>query len=470
MALINDTLRLRDLDPSFLSRYNLMGPRYTSYPTAPQWTQAVGAAELKKHLAGQREESARRPLSIYVHIPFCIERCSFCACNVIATPKMEAVSEPYLDLVEREAELWSRSLRPESTSVIQFHLGGGTPTYLSSPQLTRLHSILASRFNLAPGAEQSIEIHVTWTSDEQLETLARLGFNRISLGVQDFSEWTMDAIGRRQTYERTREVIAKCRALGFSGINIDLIYGLPRQSAKSFAETIGRVIELRPDRLALYNFAYLPARQPNQRGIDPKTLPDAAEKFRIFLEAHDRFVGAGYRYIGLDHFALPDDELSVAFDRGTMQRNFMGFTTRAGADLVGMGVSGISSIAGLDTQNHKKLKAYERALNAGDFPVERGLLLSSDDLIRRDVIVAIMCRDSIDKREIEQKHGIRFDEYFADELARLAPLANDELLHLDSNAIRLTFLGRLFARNVAMVFDAYLKKPDAKNVMYSRTL
>ncbi|MEN6627591.1 MAG: oxygen-independent coproporphyrinogen III oxidase [Candidatus Sumerlaeia bacterium] len=469
MALINDTLRLRDLDPSFLSRYNLIGPRYTSYPTAPQWTEAVGAAELRRHLETQRERGAGRPLSIYVHIPFCIERCSFCACNVIATPKRRAVSEPYLDLVEREAGLWSRSLSRERP-VVQLHWGGGTPTYLSPPQLERLHAILAERFNIAADAERSVEIHVSWTSDEQLETLARLGFNRISLGVQDFSERTMAAIGRRQSLERTREAIQACRALGFGGINFDLIYGLPHQTAESFGETVERVIEMRPDRLALYNFAYLPAKMPNQRAIDPKTLPAGAEKFRIFLEAHDRFVNAGYRYIGLDHFALPGDELARAFDGGTMQRNFMGFTTRAGADLVGMGASGISSIAGLDTQNHKKLKAYERALNANEFPAERGLMLSKDDLIRRDVIGAIMCRDVFDKGEIERKHGIRFDAYFAEELARLAPLAADELLSMGGDAIRLTFLGRLFARNIAMVFDAYLKKPDAKNVTYSRTL
>lgn len=469
MALINKTLRLRDLDPAFLDRYNLIGPRYTSYPTAPQWTEAIGAAALRKHLRMTRADCAGRPVSIYVHVPFCIERCSFCACNVIATPKMDAVSEPYLATLEQEAALWAEHMDP-TRPVVQFHLGGGTPTYLAADQLARLHEIVSRRFRLAPDAEQSIEIHVTWTSDEQIEALARLGFNRISLGVQDFNARTAAAIKRRQDFARTRDVVETCRALGFSGINFDLIYGLPQQTAESFGETIDRVIELRPDRLALYNFAYLPSRQPNQRAIDPATLPDGAEKFKIFLAAHDRFVSAGYRYIGLDHFALPEDELSRALDGGTMQRNFMGFTTRAGADLIAMGVSGISSIAGLDVQNHKKLRPYERAIDVGEFAVERGLMLTRDDLIRRDVIAAIMCRDVIDKGEIETRFNIRFDDYFADEIARLAPLAADELLAIDANSIRLTFLGRLFARNVAMIFDAYLKKPGAKSVTYSRTL
>ncbi len=469
MGHINDTRRLRDLDPRFLERYDLIGPRYTSYPTAPQWHEGVGAGELGAHLERLREGGSHRPLSIYAHLPFCIERCSFCACNVIVSSKMEAVSEPYVRQLEREAGLWAGRLdiaRP----VAQLHWGGGTPTYLTPDQLRRVHAIISRRFQLAADAEQSIEIHVSWTSDEQLETLRELGFNRISMGVQDFNEQTMAAIGRRQTIARTREVIGKCRALGYEGINVDLIYGLPHQTAETFAATVDEVMALRPDRLAVYNFAYLPGRLAHQRAIDPATLPAGPEKFRILLEAHDRFVGAGYRYIGMDHFALPEDELARAYDEGTMQRNFMGFTTRAGADLVGMGVSAISSIDGLDTQNVKKLPAYERALAAGEFPVERGLALSGEDLLRREVIMAIMCRDRIEKRRIERAFGISFDEHFAGELGQLEPLVADELLTVAGDEIALTFLGRLFARNIAMVFDEYLQKPNAKQATYSRTL
>ncbi len=469
MAHINETRRLRDLDPEFLERYNLIGPRYTSYPTAPQWNEAIGDAELRAHLERLRAAGSRKPLSVYVHLPFCIEHCTFCACNVIISPRMEAVSEPYVHRVEQEARLWAAAI-DVARPVVQLHWGGGTPTYLTSEQLRRVHALVARRFQLAPEAEQSIEIHVSWTRDEQLETLAELGFNRISMGVQDFNEVTQQAIRRRQTYERTRQVIEKCRALGFRGINVDLIYGLPHQTPRTFADTVDKVLELRPDRLAVYNFAFLPGRMAHQREIDPATLPSGPEKFQIFLEAHDRFVGAGYRYIGMDHFALPDDELAVAYDEGTMQRNFMGFTTRAGADLIGMGVSAISSIAGMDVQNVKKLPQYDRALDDGLFPIERGLMLSEDDLIRRDVIAALMCRDHIDKSRIERRHGIRFDEYFSDELRRLEPMVRDELLTVAGGTIDLTFLGRLFARNIAMVFDAWLTRPDAAKVTYSRTL
>ena len=467
MEHINQTRRLRDLDRRFLERYDLVGPRYTSYPTAPHWNGSVGDAELRARLEGLGPAGPERPLSLYVHLPFCIERCAYCACNVIVAPRPEAVSESYVRRLEREASLWTAHLdiaRP----VGQLHWGGGTPTYLNADLLRRLHAIISRRFLLAPDAEQSIEIHVTWTTDEQLRTLADVGFNRVSMGVQDFNEATVAAIGRRQTIERTAEVINRCRGLGFKGINVDLIYGLPHQSVESFAATIDVVLGMRPDRLAVYNFAYLPGRMEHQRRIDPAALPSGAEKLGILLEAHDRLVGAGYRHIGMDHFALPGDELARAAEEGTMQRNFMGFTTRAGSDLVGMGVSAISSIDGLDAQNFKDLASYEQALEAGRFPIERGLALGGEDLLRRDVIQAIMCRDRIDKETIEQRHGISFDTHFAEELARLGPMVEDELLNVSGETIELTFLGRLFARNIAMVFDQHLAR--SRPVTYSRTL
>jgi oxygen-independent coproporphyrinogen-3 oxidase len=332
--------------------------------------------------------------------------------------------------------------------------------------------LIANRFNLVPEAEQSIEVHVTWTSDEQLRVLAGLGFNRISLGVQDFNERTQQAIRRRQTYQRTRQIVEQARALGFGGVNVDLVYGLPYQTFATFADTIEKVLELRPDRLALYNFAFLPGQLARQRAIDPASLPRGEEKFRIFLEAHDRFTAAGYRYIGMDHFALPEDELARAFDEGTMQRNFMGFTTRAGADLLGLGVSAISSLNNLYAQNVKKLSRYREALQAGRFPTERGLLLSRDDLVRREVIGGLMCRDHVDKRRIEARYGIEFDLYFWSEIEHLQPMVKDELLLLTADALDLTFLGRLFVRNIAMVFDGYLNRPHPGKgpIPYSRTL
>ena len=471
MALINDTRRLRDLDPQFLARYNLIGPRYTSYPTAPEWSEAIGPEETRRHWAALREEGAGKPLSIYLHVPFCLERCAFCACNVIVSPHPERVSESYLELLEREVELYAGLIGRERP-VVQFHWGGGTPTYLKSDEIRRAHDLVARRFPMAEGVEKSIEVHVTWTSDEQLRTLAELGFNRLSLGVQDFSEATQRAIRRRQTYEQTRHIIELARELGFTGINFDLIYGLPHQTPATFGDTIERVLGLRPDRLAIYNFAFLPGRMHHQRVIDPAALPKGEEKFKILLEAHDHLVGKGYRYIGMDHFALPEDELARAFDEGTMQRNFMGFTTRAGADLLGLGASSIGSVTNLYAQNVKKLTDYRALLEAGRLPVERGMRLSADDLLRRDVIAGLMCRDRVDKREIEARHGVNFDQYFASELERLQPMIADELLEAHGDALALTFLGRLFVRNIAMVFDAYLNRPKQgkEQVVYSRTL
>lgn len=469
MASTDRPIRLADLDPAMLERYDLTGPRYTSYPTAPEWDASVGPAETRAHLADQPRDPTR-PLSLYVHVPFCHERCTFCACNVIVSRSPGRVSEPYLDLLERELDLLA-GLVDTRRPVVQLHLGGGTPTYLTAGQLRRLHRAVAGRFRLAPAAEQSIEIHVTWTSEEQIVALADLGFNRLSFGIQDFNPVTMAAIGRRQSYDHSRLLVETARAAGFTGLNLDLIYGLPHQSAESFAPTLERTLELGPDRLALYNFAYLPARMPHQRRIDPASLPSGPEKLRTFLTAHDRLTAAGFRFIGMDHFARPGDELARAFAEATMQRNFMGFTTRAGADLLGLGVSSISNVDGMYAQNEKKLSRWRAGLEAGRLPTARGRRLTAEDRLRRDVISALMCRDRLEKRSIEAAHGIRFDEHFAAELARLEPLAADGLLRLGPDALELTFLGRLFVRNIAMVFDAYLaRRRGDDRPMFSKTL
>lgn len=471
MALVNETERLRDLDPSFLKRYDLVGPRYTSYPTAPEWTEAVGPAEFTRHLDQVRADWRGRPLSVYLHIPFCEEHCTFCACNVIISPKGREVSDPYLAQLEREIEIHSLH-NDRERPVTQFHWGGGTPTYLQSDQLRRVHEMIASRFNLQRDCEKSIEIHVSVTTDEQIGTLADLGFNRISMGVQDFNERTQRAINRIQSFERTRDITKLSRTLGFKGINYDLVYGLPYQSLETFSDTIDRVIDLRPDRIALYNFAFLPERLSHQRVIDPASLPSGEEKFRIFLEGHDRFRSAGYRYIGMDHFALPDDELSIALDGGSLQRNFMGFTTRAGTDLIAMGVSSISSVTNVFAQNVKKLTRYTQALEEGVLPTERGFVLSPDDELRRRVIGDLMCGNRLDKRAINEAFGIDFDHYFMEERARITPMIEDELMIDAKGAIELTFLGRLFVRNIAMIFDAHLTKKlaEGRKQLFSRTL
>lgn len=470
MASANEARRLREVDPEFLKKYDTAGPRYTSYPTAPEWNASVGPEEFRSHLARMREEHVTRPLSIYLHLPFCEEHCTFCACNVIISTRGREVSDPYLARIEREFALHDPHRDPDR-EVTQFHWGGGTPTYLDCEQIRRLHAMVTSRYRFSEDCEQSIEVHPPVTSDEQMHTLADLGFNRLSMGVQDFNERTQRAINRIQTFERTGELTTLARSLGFRGINFDLVYGLPHQTTETFARTLDQVIELRPDRLAFYNFAFLPGKLAHQRGIDPATLPSPAEKFEIFLEAHDRFLEAGYRYIGMDHFALPDDELAVARDAGTLHRNFMGFTTRAGSDMISLGVSSISFAGGVYAQNVKKLTQYAEAVDAGVLPVERGIRLSPDDHVRHDVIGDLMCRNTLSKSGIGRRHGIDFDEYFAEELESLAPFVEDGLMTIEGDSIGLTFLGRLLVRNIAMKFDAYLKKPGSGGgVTFSRTL
>ena len=290
------------------------------------------------------------------------------------------------------------------------------------------------------------------------------------MGVQDFNSKTQEAINRIQSYERTAEMIELARSLGFRGINCDLIYGLPYQTVETFTKTVGQILDLRPDRIALYNFAFLPRMLAHQRSIPEESLPPGPEKFRIFLRAHDLLVESGYRYIGMDHFALPDDELAVACDDGTMQRNFMGFTTRSGTDLIGMGVSAISFHGSMYAQNTKKLPKYREAVKRGELPVMRGHVLSPDDLLRADLITALMCRDRIDIRTLEKRHGIEFKEYFSTEIQRLEPLVEDELLQVTESTMELSFLGRIFVRNIAMVFDTYLARQQPGNPMFSRTL
>lgn len=471
MARANETERIGDIDRAFLKRYDIVGPRYTSYPTAPEWTEAVDDTVFRRHLEKVRADWQGRGLSIYLHLPFCEEHCTFCACNVIISPKGRAVSDPYLDQLEREIDMHAALNDPERP-VVQFHWGGGTPTYLDVEQLERTHEMVASRFNLLPHCEKSIEIHVSVTSDEQIRTLARLGFNRLSMGVQDFNKRTQEAINRHQSFERTRDITALARSLGFRGINYDLVYGLPYQTEATFSATLDRVFELRPDRIALYNFAFLPERLAHQRVIDPASLPDAEEKFRIFVEACDRFREEGYDYIGMDHFALPEDELARAFNDNSLRRNFMGYTTQAGTDLLGMGVSSISSVTNLFAQNVKKLTRYTAAIQDRRLPTERGFVLSKDDLIRQRVIQDLMCRRTLDKSAINREFGIDFDLYFEEELRNLEPMIQDELLTNEPDALQLTFLGRLLNRNIAMEFDAYFqaKRRAGSKQLFSRTL
>ncbi|NUP90626.1 MAG: oxygen-independent coproporphyrinogen III oxidase [Candidatus Sumerlaeia bacterium] len=462
---------LRALPAAFLERYNRPGPRYTSYPTAPEWTEKITGADLTDHLRSRSVAAPCAPLSIYVHIPFCEHRCRFCGCNAIATGHRE-ITAPYLDTLRMEMDLHARTLAEAGAAhrpVTQLHLGGGTPTYLGPAQLLELSASLRSRFQIAPDAEMSIEINPRVTSDDHLRALRLAGFNRLSLGIQDFHRPTQEIIERLQTVEETARLVDRARELGFESVNFDLVYGLPLQTAETFERTLDAVLDLGPDRVALYNFAYLPARLGHQRAIEPSLLPSGEVKFATLLAAHERFTASGYDAIGMDHFARAGDPLARARRERTMQRNFMGYTTQAGTDLLALGVSSISATDGLFAQNTKRLSTHRTALVRGELPVERGMTLSDEDRLRRTVITELMCHGVAVKSEIEAAHGVDFDEHFAGELTALAPMAADGLVVLRGDRVELTLLGIFFARNVAMVFDTYIRRPRA-TPLFSRTL
>jgi len=467
-----DTFRgLQDLPVEFLERYNRQGPRYTSYPTVPEWSDRVGEDEFLSQVREDASASPGAPLSLYFHIPFCKVRCLFCACNVIIARKDEA-ADPYLEAMDAEMGLVAQAMQPggeRRRPVVQVHFGGGNPNFLSPDQMARFVERIRAWFAVQEEAELSLEANPCNTSDEFLRTLAGLGFNRISYGVQDFHPKTQEAIGRIQSVETTRRVTERARELGFQGINYDLVYGLPHQTAGTFDQTLGKVIELGPDRIALYNFAYLPERLRHQRAIDANALPRGPEKFRILTRACQRFSEAGYEYIGMDHFARPEDSLAQARRARRLQRNFMGYTTQAGPDLYAFGVTSISMTDQVYVQNTKELAEYCGRVQARELAIERGIVLSTDDQIRRDVINELMCHSGIDRPTIEERYGIDFGSYFAAEVGQLPPFEQDGLLEQRDGRIECTLLGTIFVRNVAMLFDAYLNRSES-GASFSRTL
>lgn len=448
----------------FIEKYNRPGPRYTSYPTVPAWNNQFGAEEF--------ECSARahtgNPLSLYFHLPFCSSLCLFCGCTTVISKNHE-VSIPYLERLKREIDLIGSTVGAHN-KVEQMHWGGGTPTYLDAAQIEDLFNYIAARFTFAADAELGIEVDPRVTSEEQLRLLRRLGFNRISLGVQDFDATVQRLVRRIQPFDMVQRLFGYCRALGFDSINVDLIYGLPNQTTESFQDTIERVIELNPDRIALFSYAHVPQLKKQQSGL-ARFLPAGDEKFRIFAMAVNRFCAAGYRYIGLDHFARPDDELCRAQDERTLHRNFQGYTTRAGCDLYALGMSSISSLPDVYAQNWSDLLHYYEAIDSGKWPTMRGFRLSREDLLRREVISRILCHCVLIKSEIEAKFGIDFDSHFRSELEQLKALEQDGLVKLLPDRINIIGLGRVFIRNVAMVFDAYLSEQMNRQARpFSKTL
>ena len=451
----------------FLAKYNRPGPRYTSYPTAPVWNDAFGPDDLEKVHA--EAERAKTPVSLYMHIPFCESLCLFCACNVIIE-KDKTVAPPYLSILKREMERVSQGVSRDRP-VIQFHWGGGTPTYLTPAQIEDLFGFTREQFEFAPDAEIGIEIDPRVTSRQHLETLRKLGFNRLSMGIQDFHADVQKAIHRIQPFEMTRDLLFAARDLGFDSINVDLIYGLPYQTPDRFAHTVDQILELTPDRVALFSYAHVPWLK-KQQGSFAAHLPEGMEKFEIFRTGLLKFLEAGYLYIGMDHFAKPGDELAVSQQNRTLHRNFQGYTTKAGADLYGMGITAISGFQNAYAQNHRDIPSWERAVNSRGIATMRGYHLSNEDRLRRAVINRLLCHTVVIKDEISGEFGIDFDSYFADELRRLEPFRQDDLVLLDRGEIRATWLGRIFIRNLAMIFDPYLEKQQliSNKPLFSKTL
>lgn len=455
-----DTTTVPLLTPEMLARFDVPGPRYTSYPTADRFVEAYTAVQYRQALE-QRASAAgaiggrRAPLSIYVHIPFCESVCYYCACNKVITRHHERAGE-YLDALDIEIDLHTRLLGTEQ-SVSQLHLGGGSPTFLTDAELERLMKRLRESFRLAPGGEYSIEVDPRTVTPERLAHLARLGFNRLSFGVQDFDPDVQKAVHRVQPYDSVAALMKAARALGFESINADLIYGLPKQTPTSFARTLQQMSELRPDRIALYAYAHLPQRFKPQRRIDAAELPAARDKLAMLSGAISTFLGAGYDYIGMDHFALHADSLAVARRQGRLHRNFQGYSTQPDCDLLGLGVSAIGRVGATYSQNAKTLPEYYDALRHAQFPVVRGLALARDDLVRRAVIMALMCQGHVVFESIELSHLVDFRSHFAAELEQMQVLAEQGLVSVDPDGIRVTATGWYFVRGIAMAFDRYLQ-------------
>ncbi len=444
-----------------LSRLDVNGPRYTSYPTADRFVDAFTAENYRQALE-QRASGAgviAAPLSVYVHIPFCESVCYYCACNKVITRHHERAAE-YLDALESEIALHVAMLGA-GQPVSQLHFGGGSPTFLSDDELTRLMGSLRRAFRLVPGGEYAIEVDPRTVTPQRLEHLAQLGFNRISFGVQDTDPDVQKAVHRVQPWPAVQELVASARALRFESINVDLIYGLPKQTRDTFARTIEHVCTLQPDRIALYAYAHLPQRFKPQRRIHAPDLPAGADKISMLSHAITGFLNSGYQYIGMDHFARPDDALAVAKRQGRLHRNFQGYSTQPDCDLIALGVSAIGRMGATYSQNAKTLPEYYDAVRSGNFPVVRGIALSRDDLVRRAVIMALMCQGRLMYESIEVAHLIDFKAYFSRELEQLIPLADAGLVTLEADGVTVTPLGWYFVRAVAMVFDKNLQADKA---------
>jgi oxygen-independent coproporphyrinogen-3 oxidase len=446
-----------DFNADLIRRYDISGPRYTSYPTVNQFKDDITEDDYRRWARSSNEDPIPRPLSLYIHIPFCDTVCFYCACNKVVT-KDHSKAGVYLDHLNREIAMQA-ALFDKDRIVEQLHWGGGTPTFLANDEIRRLMAVTRQHFSLRTDdkGEYSIEIDPRSVDYDKLQVLREVGFNRVSLGVQDVNPGVQKAVNRIQDVELTREVTDQVRESGFKSINMDLMYGLPRQTLESFDKTLQAVVEINPDRLAVYNYAHLPTRFKPQRRINEADLPSADEKLHILQHTIDHLTGAGYVYIGMDHFARPEDELARAQGMGGLHRNFQGYSTHADCDLIGLGVSAISKVCDNYSQSVRELDRYYERIDAGELPLERGIELEADDLLRREIIDQLMCHFDLDVEALEKKWQFSFSKHFRSELQELTKMQKDGLLMLDRTFIKVLPAGRLLVRNVCMVFDRYLR-------------
>ena len=460
------------LTNNLLEKYSVSVPRYTSYPPAPEWTEDFKVEDFLDANALANENKS--PISLYFHLPFCESQCYFCACNVVISKKKSIIS-PYLEHIKKEIFNLSKLIN-KNRNVEQIHLGGGTPTYFNPQELKELFSAVKENFNISKNCEAGVEVDPRVTTHDHLKALSELGFNRLSMGIQDFDLKVQETINRIQPYSETEEIVSYSKGLGFNSINVDLIYGLPYQTKESFAKTIKLILKLNPDRIALFHYAHLPQLLNHQaKYILNESLPSSDTKIQIFQHAVQTLTDNGYVFIGLDHFAKPEDELTLARAKKTLHRNFQGYTIKAGCDLYGLGITAISNVQNTFAQNIKKLNPYYEVLDSGNIPVFRGIILNKDDILRREIIMKILCHGEVSIPEIEGKYNIKFDNYFQNELERLKEFENDGLItlvirHSSFVIIKVTNLGQFFLRNIASVFDYYLNNKNGKQKTYSKSI
>jgi oxygen-independent coproporphyrinogen III oxidase len=455
------------VDLGMLAKYDRPGPRYTSYPTAPNFSEKTGEKEYRAHIASDERSIENRDLSLYFHLPFCDTLCYFCGCNMMVTRRRDKIDR-YIDYLEKEIALL-RSLLGADRKVVQLHWGGGTPTHLSPDEIRRLGEVVHRHFEFREDAENGVEIDPRELTFDHMQALRECGFNRCSIGVQDFNEQVQKAVNRIQPEAVTRQAVEWARELGFGSLNLDLMYGLPFQTRKTYETTLEKILGLNPDRLAVFNYAHLPGSIRHQRLIKDEWLPTREVKLQLLKMSIETLSRAGYVYIGMDHFAVPQDELSIALEQGTLYRNFQGYSTHSGINLFALGITGIGMLSDMYAQNYKTLPEYYDALDRGRLPVYRGIALTADDRLRREVITHLMCQFRVDLPETSRKWNIDFEAYFAGALESLRGPEEDGLIELGRESLTVTPAGRLLIRNLAMAFDAHLGAQEGKT-QFSRTV